>query len=292
MNRRTRLLALFLVIFLSGCGLPKEQLVKVQEFGTATAAVGDFGEKEFVDIRNGIIDMNQELLTIDNSKTISNLPIEKPVSVQDTAKRVAASKALKIYGSLLVKLSTKSDNKSLQQTASSLIVNTETALGDDMPDEKRDALAGAIAKVGSLWVAKKKSDALREIVLLYQARVERLVNLLEADFSIKEKAHGYLAAYMVTAERLENAAGKLLASGNSYSALERERAVHAIVISRSAKTHAGELSRSASNALDGLDRANLALAHAVNDSEYQHGDIDAYAKQVQELVNIVEVLSK
>ena len=93
----------FLVALISGCGLTKNQIVKMQSFGSATANIGKLGEEEFVNIRNGIIEMNKEIVSIDNTKTSNKFDFDKPTYAEPTSKRVAACKALKLYGELLVK---------------------------------------------------------------------------------------------------------------------------------------------------------------------------------------------
>ena len=87
---------LSIIAFLSGCGLTGNQIVKTQSFGTATANIGRIGEEEFINIRNGIIEMNTELVSLDNTKKANSLVLDKPVYAEETSKRVAACKSLKL----------------------------------------------------------------------------------------------------------------------------------------------------------------------------------------------------
>lgn len=78
MQIRTRLIAcLFTIAALAGCGLTSNQIAKTQSFGSATENIGKLGEKEFVNIRNGIIDMNKELIAIDHTKTADSLAFDR-----------------------------------------------------------------------------------------------------------------------------------------------------------------------------------------------------------------------
>ena len=84
-----------LTVVLSSCGLTANQIIKTQSFGTATANIGKLGEEEFVNIRKGIIEMNQELVAIDNTKMADSLVFDKPTYAEPTAKRVAAAAGIR-----------------------------------------------------------------------------------------------------------------------------------------------------------------------------------------------------
>ena len=292
MQRMMRILMCFpLVALLSGCGLSSNQIVKTQSFGAATADIGKIAEEEFVNIRNGIIEMNMELVSIDNTKTSRGLVFDKPAYADRTAKRVAASKALKLYGELLVKLVTEDRAENLQKTANQLVENTMVALEKDLSEEKKGAINKIIVGFGSFWVEKKKANVIKEIIPAYQQPVNDLADLLSVDFSL-DGSLGYLQAYETTAKKLKRAAKKLVDAGNSYSVLERARAVHALVMAEKALTRSTEISKKAKISLDGLKKANAELVKVLGDKEYATDDIKMYAKQIQEFVNMYQVLVK
>jgi len=58
------LTCILVLAVITGCGLTSKQIVKSQSFGNATSNIGRFGEREFLNIRNGIITMNKELVAI------------------------------------------------------------------------------------------------------------------------------------------------------------------------------------------------------------------------------------
>ncbi|MDP1572844.1 MAG: hypothetical protein Q8M09_14980 [Pseudomonadota bacterium] len=183
---------LLLAVSIAGCGLTAKQIVNTQSFGTATANIGKLGEDEFVNIRNGIIQMNKELVAIDNTKTASDLKFDKPTSAEATATRVAATKALKSYGELLVELTTKDRTDNLQKVANSLIDNTAAALKKDISEESKGAINKLIVGLGSYWIDRKKADAAREIIPAYEGPVNELANLLAEDFSLEDGSEGYI----------------------------------------------------------------------------------------------------
>lgn len=283
---------LSLIVLLSGCGLTSDQIVKTQSFGAATANIGELGEEEFVNIRNGIIEMNKALVSIDNTKMADSLVLDKPTYAEPTSKRVAASKALKLYGELLTKLGSEDRSENLQKAANSLIDNTSAALDKELSDETKGAINKIIVGFGAFWVEKKKADAAKEIISAYQQPVADLADLLNEDFSLEDHSLGYLKAYETTARRLKNASMRLVNAGDKYTVLERERAVHAFVLSEMAITRSNELSKKAKKSIDGLKKANTELVKVMHHQQYSTDDIKNYAKQIQELVNMYQILSK
>ncbi|MDR4499107.1 MAG: hypothetical protein MRK02_14495 [Candidatus Scalindua sp.] len=292
MKNTFRIISFCLVVaLLSGCGLTKNQIVKTQSFGSATTSIGALGEEEFLNIRNGIIEMNKELVSIDNTKTSNSLVFDKPTFTEPTSERIAACKALKLYGELLVQLVTEDRSENLQKAANKLIDNTTVALKKDLTEDQKVAINKIIVGLGSFWVEKKKADAAKEIIPAYKQPVDDLAELLIEDFSLEEGTLGYLKAYNTTAKRLKNASMRLVNAGNKYSVLERDRAVHAFVIAEKAIIKSTELSKKAKKAIDGLKKANNELVKVINKQEYSTDDIKKYAEQIQELVNVYQVLT-
>jgi hypothetical protein len=307
MKNLVRIAFIVLVVALvSGCGLTNNQIVKTQAFGAATADIGKLGEEEFINIRNGIIEMNKERVSIDNTKTSKDMIFDKPTYAEDTSKRIAACKALKLYGEVLVKLVTEDRSENLQKAANALIDNTTVALNKDLSDEQKGAINKIIVGLGSFWVDKKKADAAKEIIPAFKQPVDDLAELLRVDFSLPEDSKdvssedvssedvtlGYLNAYNTTAKRLRLASMKLVNAGNRYTVLERDRAVHAFEIATEAINRAQALAKTGKNAIDSLKKANAELVKVIGKQEYSTEDIKNYAKQVQELVNMFQVLTK
>lgn len=296
MKRYLALIAgcLLVAASLSGCGLTSEQIVKIQSFGTATENIGKLGEKEFINIRREIIEMNKMRVTIDNTKNASDFNFDKSTSAEGVARRVAAAKALKSYGNLLVKLSTEDRTANLKKTANSLINNTTEALNKDLSDDTKEAINKIIVGLGSFWVKEKKADAAKEIITTYEQPVNNLADLLAEDFSLdapRSLNEGYLNGYYATAILLKNESIDLLKEGDKYSILERERAMEALVLAENARSRSKEISKRAVEALGSLKKANSELVVVMKEDNYSRDDIKTYAKQIQELVNMFRVLS-
>ncbi|MDP1573273.1 MAG: hypothetical protein Q8M09_20015, partial [Pseudomonadota bacterium] len=98
--------------------------------------------------------------------------------------------------------------------------------------------------------------------------------------------------YEATARRLKNASMRLVNEGPKYSVLERDRAVQTLVLSEGAIIHAHEISKKGKATIASLKKANAELSKIIKDDTYSTGDIKEYAKQLQELVNMYQVLTK
>lgn len=287
------LFSCFLItIILSGCGLTTNQVSKTQSFGKATQTIGKISEEEFIYIRNGIIEMNKQLIGIDNTKTSKDLKFDRPTSAKATATRVAAAKALKSYGELLVKLVTEDRSGNLQKVADSFINNTTEALDNDLSNEKKDAINKIIVGLGSLWIEKEKAKAAKKIIPIYEEQINKLADLLVEDFALKEDSKGFIKGYERTATRLENASMRLVDAGSKYSVLERDRAVEALVLAQSSLSRAKEISSKATRALSTLKKANSELVKEIDEKSYSVKELKEYGKQIQELVNMYQVLTK
>ncbi len=291
MRKIVRILGyLILLSILSGCGLTKNQIVQIHAFGAATKSVGDLGENEFINIRNGVIEMRHERALIDDTKTANELiDFDKTVTVENTAVRVSASKALRLYGELLVKLVTEDRSENLQKVANSLIDNTAAALKEDISDEKKDAINKIIVGLGSFWVESKKADAVKGIILEYQQPVKDLAKLLNDDFSLNED--GFLLSYDDEAGHLRNQAIKIVDSGNEYGRSEREQGVRALSMADKAKSRAKGIDEHANTVIDNLIKAHEELVDIMQNKKHRTQDIKAYVKQIQNLVNLSQVLA-
>lgn len=283
--------ALSFTILLTGCGLTRQEIKSTQSFGTATTQIGAFGEAEFVNIRNEIIEMNTHLIAIDNTKTSKNLVLDKPTYIEPTAVRVSASKALMLYGELLVRLVTEDRSENLQKASTNLIDNTEAAIGSDFTEDQRNAISQLIVGLGSFWVDKKKADAAREIIPKFSDAVNDLADLLAKDFSIEPGAEGYLMAYKTTAQRLKTAAIKLVNSGSKYSVLERDRGVEAYVLAEKAIGNAKALNKKGKDAISALKKANTQLVNIVENQEYSLDDIKDFGKKIKVLSSVYDVIT-
>lgn len=288
MNKRIFYL-LLLVFVLSGCGMTAVQKQQVAQFGSATEAMGSFAETELVRMREEVIQMNTEEWILNSKKTDPDIEIDKPLRLEPTLKRVAAAKALKSYGSLLNTLATADQTASMKKAANDLVVNFSSALDQKLTDPQKDAATGLIVSLGNMWIETMKKDAVKQIVDTYKNDVDKVADLLLQDFSVDE--NGYIKGYMAVAGNIENTAKESLTQELHTSYAERERAFQSYVTAKKAIQKAQEIDKKAKTVIANLKKANAKLAEVMNKDNYTSEDIKTYAKSIQELVNLVQILT-
>ena len=290
-NISTLFIGLLLLSLLSGCGLSSKQVAKTKSFGSATETIGKLGEEELLNIRNGVIKMNENLIAVDSSQNLKVLNLDRGVTVEKLEPRLAAIKALNAYGLLLVELVNSDRTDNLQKAASSLVENTTLALNTELTEEQDGIINKIIVGLGSFWVEKKKADAAREIIPAYEDPVNQLADLLINDFTVSSKSNGLLLAYHNTASNLRNSSLRYLEEGDKHTILERDRALEIYLSSIEAISYSDEISKKTGKTLLGLKKANSELVEVIKDEYYSKDDIKSYGKQVQDLANMIQIIS-
>lgn len=272
-----------------GCAMTSLQKEQVARFGKATEEMGAFAEKELPEVRRQIVEMNTAALILAEDDSNPKIDLDKPTSPESAAKRLAAAKALKSYGSLLNELATADRTESIKKKAQNLVDTFDSALDQGLSDKQKEAATGLITSLGRMWVEKKKRDAVTAIVNSYAEPVEKLAALLSSDFTAA--GEGYLGGYTAVAGQLKNRAIGVLTGGKHPALADRELAVKALVTAESANKRAKEVEAAALKAIENLKKANKTLVDVMKQGAYTTEDIKTYAKSIQELVNLAEVLA-
>jgi len=288
MNNRLLYLLLFLVL-LSGCGMTAVQKQQVAQFGRATEAMGTVAETELVQIRQEIIQMNTENLILDSKQNDTKIELDKPVSPESALKRVAAAKALKAYGSLLNQLAIADRTEGIKKAAGDLVDNFDSALDQGLTAEQKEAASGLLVSLSNMWIEKMKKDSVKQIVTKYKNAVDKVADLLSPDFLAQ--GNGYLGGYTLVAGRLRNTAIGVLTQGQHPGFAERERALQAYVTAEKAIQKANEIDRKAQKAIEDLKKSNARLSEVIMNESYTTEDIKSYARSIQELVTMAQILT-
>ena len=281
--------ALLFTVILSGCSMTSLQKEQLARFGKATEVMGEFAEKELLQIRRGIIEMNTAMLILDAESKVAGIDLDSPTSAESAAKRLAAVKALRCYGSILNELATADRTASIKEKAQELVDSFDSALEQGLSKEQKEAATGIITSLGSMWVEKKKRDSVEAIVLSYQGSVETLADLLAVDFA--PLGTGYVGAYTAVAGKLKNRAVGVLSSGQHSASADRECAVSAFVMATGATNRAAKLGAAAESAIASLKKANKELAEVMTQDTYAAQELKAYAKHIRDLISMAEVLA-
>ncbi len=289
----------FLIFLLSGCGMSALQKQQVGQFGVATEAVGTYAENEFPKIRSEVISLSTERLILSKEKITSlrttyekELQFDtKHIKLVDTNKRVAAAKALRAYGALLNQLATSDNTDSIKAAAANLVTNFSSAIEGELSSKQKDAANSLITLVGNIWLENEKKEALKRIIDAYKDDVDKLSDLLLADFSIHEDPEkgGYLDDYNQYAVRLENTAINVFAEGEpSFAA--RKLAINDFILAKKTEQNIENINHQATPVILDLKKANAKLVEIMASDSYSTDDIQAFAKSAQNLVNLTQTL--
>lgn len=287
--RRTVFL-LVVALVVSGCAMTSLQKEQVAQFGKATEAMGEFAEKEFPTVRSEIVEMNTWGLILEVNNNDPKINLDRPISPESAAKRLAAAKALGSYGSLLNELATADRTEPIKKKAQDLVDTFDAALDQGLSDEQRGVATVLITSLGKMFMEKKKKDAVKAISAAYAEPVKYLADLLSVDFAAA--GDGFLGGYTAVAGQLENRAIGILTGGQYPALADRERAVNALISARYAKKRAALVEMTAQKAIADLKEAQDGVVEVMKQDKYRSEDIKAFAKSIQQLLNMAAVQAK
>lgn len=280
-----------LTVAASGCGLSMTQKDSVLRYGNAAQTMGQFATNEFVEIRRSIIKMNMDRVTLYGFRDYRDLG--GPVDAEALSKRLAATKALKSYGELLVSLTNNSQYGNLKNAALNLSGSLNAIEGIKLDDKQRGTLADLVGKSGSIFLEKRKAKHVREIVRRYQPVIDKICDLLLADFKVQsDGGTGLIAAYQNTAGRLKNKARTVLSSRDrAYSTTDRKRALEAYNLAQETAEQAKQVGLKATKLVTALKTANESIVRTVTDHGVPARGLERLGRYTEELENVYQIFS-
>jgi|GEM_PF-1822380 len=282
--------SLILCAFLSGCAAATTQRNAMESFGLATERVGRMSESEFISMRGEIIEMNSLIMVLDRTE-VARRGHDEPARAETTADRVATSKALRMYGDLLMRLAADDRTEMVRRSARVFLDNITETLGSEVSVEQEEALQGVVHGLSTRWTTRKKDETIRSIVLAFEGAVTALTTRLLADFSLEESSTSYLKSYADTAEELKTRAAVVIDAGDRVGLQERDKAVQAYVLAQESITRAEAIGARIHESMATLQQANAHVASAVRDGSYDLHQIREYGKQIQRIGTMQQVLS-
>jgi cell division protein ZapA (FtsZ GTPase activity inhibitor) len=280
------LLALGLV--LCGCGLTTSQRAAVRSFSEATAALGEVTGREFIQMRDDTIAMNQRHLALTSPGSDPVGSLEGQFTVEAVTVRVQATGTIRTYGELLQALVDDTQEKELQTAADRFMASVRglPKANRALKEEQIAALGKLVQEVGGLIVEAKKRAAIKQIVPSASEQIDTLCDLLAGDFDPDQPK--LAAQYLIVANRLSVDADTAVRRATDPTA--RTDAAAAFQLAQASRTRLATLVKQASDAVKQLKAANRALAQAVAADEVTREDLIAYVTTVRTLVETAKVL--
>jgi len=272
----------------SGCGLTTPQRAAVRSFSEATAALGEVSGREFVQMRDDTIAMNQRRLALTKPESGPTKPLEGQFTVEAVAVRVQATETIRTYGELLQALVDDTQEKELQTAADRFTASVRglPKVNRTLKEEQIAALGKLVQAVGGVVVEAKKRDAIKQIVPGASEQIDTLCDLLAADFDPDQPK--LAAQYLIAANGLSVEADTAVKRATDPTA--RTEAAAAYQLADASRARLATLVKMTGDAVTQLKAANRALAQAVATDEVTREELVAYITTVQTLVETAKVL--
>lgn len=284
--------SIILCAFLSGCATTTTQRNVMESFGLATERVGRMSESEFLSMRGEVIEMNSLIMVLDRTKGAHSQGHNEPAHAEATADRVAASKALRMYGDLLMRLAADDRTEMVRRSARVFLDNIAETLGPEVSVEQEEALQRVAQGLSARWASSKKAETARAVVLAFEGAVTTLTTRLMADFSVEESSTSYLKTYTDTARELKTRASAVIDAGDKVDLQERDKAVQALLLAQKSLLRAEAIGARIHECMATLQQANAHVASAVRNDSYDLLQIREYGKQIQKIGTMQQVLSR
>ncbi|HTF95124.1 MAG TPA: hypothetical protein VL995_03245 [Cellvibrio sp.] len=304
-----KLLIIALATILTGCGLTPIQKQQVAQFASATEAVATTTQDQLKTTREKVIELERRRLIMRNENPPVSLDLDGGLSATGIATQIATLKALQSYGDVLNKLATNDQGEAIAKAATNFMTQFEAARKTQdstyaLDDSKKEATLGVIGITTSWFIEKEKKKHIKTIVNAYAQDVGKLAELLKHDLTLVEDSlcieedqrkprtsnTGVIDIYCTSADAVSELAGDFLKE-KEHSFSEREFAYNAYVLAQQAKEEIRVMSNQGANIVAKLTAANKQLQLAITTEKYTADDIHAFAQQVEELKNHVDVLT-
>lgn len=278
---------IFLTFLTTGCASTNLPPMGVQTFGLATDQAGRLGEDEFIHMRNDIIAMNRAMSTLDLTP-VSGIVYGGQADASFVAGRMAACKALRYYGDILIRLSMDDRTGLVLRSATMYLENLQTALQDVPPASLVHAIENL--QTCSTRSAGARERAVAELAISSEHIIAALVDMLQAGLMAENGS--YLQQYEQTAQKLKQSAMAIIDGGPRYTIMERQLAVDGYFLGEQAQTRSRELSSKLVHVFDELKASNTTLIRHARSQTLQQADFSSFGRLLRQTGNMQEVLTE
>lgn len=309
-------------IFISSCGLTTNQKSAALQIGNATSTAGQFSSDSFIGIRQAVIDMQVAYYRIDHEASCikmpnrtCSLPLDRGLSTDDMAARIALADAITAYGNAINALVSEDRDQAIAEAANelsgSIASATEKNDSIDFDQDKQEAVSTLTQLASGWYVERKREQGLKKIAKAYSKLLEQAIPLLKQDFDIhwnspcrtefkdgrskdaptsgKDRPSGVLDVYCETAYKLKSFAKRRI-NDSSFPHYQRRDSVDAYVLAENAQNNGWIISQKGTKLLAQLLESSHELKNIVNDPDYKIEDLKRLAKNTKELSSSLKLL--
>lgn len=282
------LIVLLLSTFLTtGCGLTSHQREAINEYSTATHALGSFAAREFPELRSSLLDLNTHDAAIHGKAKLSNL--DDALDYSNITARVHAANALAHYGKVLAALAESTGGMELKTTAQSFAHSFSSLPFTQLNEKQYEALGLLVEEAGNSYIEWKKKRAIKKIVTETAPDITRICRLLRADFD---------RTGMRIAQSVDLAATRAKADADYAMQLPMNKTSYenSLIVADTYRK-ADELSQrililnnEGVEAVEALETAQKELLRVLKDEDISLSDIKASGKKIQRLIESIKIL--
>lgn len=289
---------LWWTIVSTGCGLTAAQKAAIGHFSRATAAVGEMTADELAKMREGVIQGNTSTLIIigedrpapgesaKRTALITPTTVERQLTIENISRIGHAAKALQSYGELLQALAEDTQATELRGAAEAFVANLKAVPSVSLEEKEADAITAAVYAVGRLLVEMKKAKAVRAIVPTAASHVDKLTDLLAAEFD-PDRDGSLGSAFRAAANRLRGEGAA--AFPKATTAADRAVILPAWEYGRMASLRSDEIHKRASDAVASIQKSHRLLVEALKTDRWTAEDVKGI---VSEFDTELKVLGK
>jgi hypothetical protein len=291
---------------ISGCGLTVLQKQQVSQFSIATESVSTITQTQFISTREKVIDLERRRLIMRKNAPPRNFDLDGGLSLIGISTQISTLKALDSYAKLLNKLASDDQSEALTDAANRFMTQYETAKKSDESDysldnAKSNSLIGVLNITNSWLVEKEKKNSIKKVVKAYSKEIGVLANLIRNDVTLtgyslcrednevieSDIKEGVIDIYCTSAHAVKQLSTDVLTSQN-YTFSERQFAYDSYFKSEASMQEIKESSRKNDKMIDAFLKANNELYKIIDSNKYKVEDVELYAKQAEELVNLTK----
>lgn len=282
---KKQLAILLTTSLLVGCGLNLNQREAAARFANASSDLGSFSEKELINWREVIIQMNSKDLAVGGTTAKLN-DLDGAFDAEDIKARINAAVALSAYGNLLISLVDESQADNLKNAALQFSDSVKGVSGKALSDMQLESLGTVVYNIGGVFLEWQKAKAVKQIVLQSKTDVDHLCDLLIQDFD--SKGMGLVQNIINTSVQLKDDADTALDSlkeqGASHTHIvDKLIAIEAYKLADDQKVRTKKVGGQIVESLKALKTANAELVNALENNTESLSDIKLLGVKLKDL---------
>lgn len=276
---------------LSNC-LTLAQSRHLSQFSHNAISISEMTEKELIQMRNSVMDMNSVRLTLPGvePEDPSYDDLEENLKISSISLMVQTVNALKSYASLLATLGNDNSDREMMSAAENFLNSTEFLRPENkkINDSQKNEIIKNITILNSAYMNYRKKVALKKVIENTKSQINELCDLLISEFDYK-RTQKIALQHQITTNRLLIAAQESI--NNSTTISNKTKGMRAYRLAQKEKSRREEVYPKIIDSLMLLKKSNQELATAFEVDDYVPKNLKEFSQTIQrakEISNIIK----